>query len=161
MELIDKKKLLDEIERRKLNGKSYYHAMLVLLDIIASIPEEKPSEDLEQEIAGMYQALFGTDIINRKEMLYIETFETIARHFAQWQKEQDEKGTSDLLTIAHLQGADQMKEQMMKDAVDGKVVIGYSAYVKETNNDALKQYIIDNFKDGDKVKVIIVKEGSK
>lgn len=39
------------------------------------------SEDLEEEIAGMYQALFGTDIINRKEMLYLETFNAIARHF--------------------------------------------------------------------------------
>ena len=39
---------------------------------------------LEEEIAGMYQALFGTDIINRKEMLYLETFNAIARHFAEW-----------------------------------------------------------------------------
>ena len=43
---------------------------------------------LEEEIAGMYQALFGTDIINRKEMLYLETFNAIARHFAEWQKSQ-------------------------------------------------------------------------
>ncbi len=39
---------------------------------------------LEEEIAGMYRALFGTDIINRKEMIYLDTFEAIARHFAQW-----------------------------------------------------------------------------
>lgn len=47
---------------------------------------EKPmnQEGLEEEIAGMYQALFGTDVINRKEMLYLDTFEAIARHFAQW-----------------------------------------------------------------------------
>ena len=47
--------------------------------------EEKPmQEGLEEEIAGMYQALFGTDVINRKERLYPDTFEAIARHFAEW-----------------------------------------------------------------------------
>lgn len=61
-----------------------------------SLPEEKPSEDLEEEIQGMYQAIFGTDIINRREMVYLETFDMIARHFAEWQR-----------------------EQMMKDAVEG------------------------------------------
>lgn len=52
------------------------------------------------------------------------------------------------------------KEQLLKDAVEGEVVIppGYGAYVKEKNNKALKQYLIDNYKDGDKVKIIIVKE---
>lgn len=34
---------------------------------------------------------------------------------AEWQKEQDDKELSDLLTIAHLQGAEQMKEQMLKE----------------------------------------------
>ena len=38
-------------------------------------------QGLEEEIEEMYQALFGTDIINRKEMLYKETFNAIARHF--------------------------------------------------------------------------------
>lgn len=36
---------------------------------------------LDEEIAGMYQALFGTDVIYRKERLYLDTFEAIARHF--------------------------------------------------------------------------------
>jgi hypothetical protein len=36
---------------------------------------------LDEEIAGMYQALFGTDVINRKERVYLDTFEAIARHF--------------------------------------------------------------------------------
>lgn len=47
--------------------------------------EEKPmQEGLEEEIAEMFQALFGTDVINRKERLYPDTFEAIARHFAEW-----------------------------------------------------------------------------
>ena len=48
--------------------------------------EAELSGDLEEEIAEMYQALFGTDIINRKEMLYLDTFIAIARHFAEWGK---------------------------------------------------------------------------
>ena len=35
-----------EIERRK--GKSYYMAMMEIMNIIDSLPDEKPSEDLEE-----------------------------------------------------------------------------------------------------------------
>ena len=51
---------------------------------LADKEKQMNQEGLEEEIAGMYRALFGTDIINRKEMLYLDTFEAIARHFAQW-----------------------------------------------------------------------------
>jgi hypothetical protein len=71
---------------------------------------------LEEEIAEMYQALFGTDIINRKEMLYKETFNAIARHFAEWQKKRDDLETADLLAIAHLQGMEQKKAKMLEEA---------------------------------------------
>lgn len=50
---------------------------------VKEMVKEQP-DGLEEEIAGMYQALFGTDIINRKEMVYLETFNAIARHFAEW-----------------------------------------------------------------------------
>jgi len=63
---------------------------------VTSLQQEQPSEDLEEEIEGMYNAIFGTDIINRKEMVYQETFRQIALYFVNWQK-----------------------EQMMKDAVEG------------------------------------------
>ena len=79
-----KDKILAEIERR-IEGKSFVRKM-ELLDLAAwidSLPDEE-CEGLEEEIEGMYQALFGTDIINRREMVYLETFEAIARHFAEW-----------------------------------------------------------------------------
>ena len=60
----------------------------------------------------------------------------VAKHFAQWQR-----------------------EQMMKDAVNAHIIaIGQNAVVKEDNDDDLRKCIISKFKDGDKVKVIIVKE---
>ena len=50
--------------------------------------------------------------------------------------------------------------KMREDAVEGVVCIlpGSVAYVDERDDNTLKQYIIDNFKAGDKVKIVIVKE---
>ncbi len=59
-------------------------------------------------------------------------------------------------------GAEWMKTKMMEGAVEGEVCIlpGHVAYVKEKNNESLKQYILDNFKAGDEVRIIILpKEG--
>lgn len=51
-----KEQIRAEIERRKLNGKSYYPAMLQLLDIIESIHEEKHSEEKPTcKICGFYE----------------------------------------------------------------------------------------------------------
>ena len=86
-------KICQEIERLKNiaennNASEYLRGQArvcrVILSFIDSLPEEEPSEDLEEEIQGMYQAIFGTDIINRREMVYLETFDMIARHFAEW-----------------------------------------------------------------------------
>ena len=84
----------------------------------------------------------------------------VAKHFAEWQKRQDDE----LLAIAHFDGVQSGKEaerkEMMKEAVEGSVCIlpGGVAYVEEKDNDALKQYILDNFRAGDKVKLIILKD---
>ena len=61
---------------------------------------------------------------------------------------------------AFIAGASWQKQQMLKDAVEGVVCIlpGSVAYVDERDDNTLKQYIIDNFKAGDKVKIVIVKE---
>ena len=76
---------------------------------------------------------------------------------AKWQKEQDDKELSDLLTIAHLQGAEQMEEQMLKDAVEGVVCYGSKGAYIET--DFLGEYDTDVYgNSGDKVRLIIVKE---
>lgn len=56
-------------------------------------------------------------------------------------------------------GMDYQKEQIMKDAIDARVIaIGQNAIVKEENEDELRKYLLSKFQDGDKVKVIIVKE---
>ena len=51
------------------------------------------------------------------------------------------------------------REEMMKDAIDASIIaIGQNAVVKEDNEDDFRKCIISKFKDGDKVKVIIIKE---
>lgn len=51
-----------------------------------------------------------------------------------------------------------MREQMMKDAVDAHIIaIGQNAIVKEENEDDFRK-CASKFQDGDKVKVIIIKE---
>ena len=51
------------------------------------------------------------------------------------------------------------REEMMKDAIDARIIaIGQNAIVKEENKDELCKYILSKFQDGDKVKVIIIKE---
>ena len=73
---------------------------------------------------------------------------------AEWQKEQDQETIELAEDHAMLAGRMQMKEQMMKDAVDGYVTLTLTgtltvaATIKEEDNVGI----------GDKVRVIIVKE---
>ena len=51
------------------------------------------------------------------------------------------------------------REEMKKDAIDARIIaIGQNAVVKEENEDDFRKYILSKFQDGDKVKVIIIKE---
>lgn len=66
-------------------------------------------------------------------------------------------GTS-ALEQAFIAGAEWQKRKMIGQAVEGEVRIlpGYGAYVKEKNNNSLEQYLLDNFKTGDDVAIIIL-----
>ena len=89
----------------------------------------------------------------------------LARHFAQWQREKDNKEADKALTTSiKLQegwyakgiadGEKSMREQMLREAVEGMVVgsVGTKQWV-ESN------YLDNNIgKHGDKVRIIIVKE---
>lgn len=79
-----------------------------------------------------------------------------------WDEGEEMKLTDSKETF--IAGAQWQKQQMLKDAAEGVVCMlpGSEPYVlakDERDNDTLKQYIIDNFKAGDKVKIVIVKEG--
>lgn len=74
---------------------------------------------------------------------------------AQWQKEQDEKEQADLFTIVALDAAQRAKEQMMKEAVEG---LFWNTPFPTICLDDCKDY---NFKDNQRVRIIIVKEDAQ
>ena len=76
---------------------------------------------------------------------------------AKWQEEQDKKEQADLLTIVALDTAQRVKEQLMKDAVDGTVHHCATVHYVSTDDGQLPEKL-KQFQDGDKVKVIVIKE---
>lgn len=74
---------------------------------------------------------------------------------AEWQKEQDEKEQADLFTIVALDAAQRAKEQMMKDSVEG---LFWNTPFPTICLDDCKDY---NFKDNQRVRIIIVKEDER
>ena len=167
-----------------------------LLVFINSLPEEPASEDLDTEIAIMWSKSCHLNKERDKRIATLTSiaFTEIARHFAEWQKQQDEKlfkadswnyieenypninqeeklRLYDISIKSRLAGANaikqqlkeafqteyekgrfDMREEMMKDAVEG-ISCTYSN--KSGTFLHIKQGI--DTKDGDKVKIIIVK----
>jgi len=134
-------------------------------------PKPEVSEDLEED-----ENIFANKDLNGEVRKFIEQekkenhgdlpcygdfgIQMIARHFAQWQKEQD---TRDMYMSdnRHFQkvyelGKKDMKEQMMKEAVEADV----NTYEDLVSGESTAEFIVDmpvgNL--GDKVKLIIVKK---
>lgn len=77
---------------------------------------------------------------------------------AEWQKKRDDLETADLLAIAHLQGMEQQKAKMLEDAVEGEISVKFPVVGRSLIS------VIDmpkDFKYGDKVRVIVIKEDEK
>lgn len=80
---------------------------------------------------------------------------------AEWQRKQDQQLIELAEDHAMLAGMNKMKEEMMRGAVEGEVYkFGEVAYVKERNNAELTRYL-SQFNNGDKVRVIVIKEEEK
>lgn len=132
--MTDKERIRQEIERRMLDD---YNG-----------PDSEQNETAQGVCAGL---LAFIDSIRAETDHDLEA--EIARHFAAWQKKQDDE----LLIIAHFDGVQSGKEaermEMMKQAVEIKI-----------NRDtlyALKPLIHERYLDykiGDKVKLIILKD---
>lgn len=154
--------ILNEIERWKKELRlstsceaKYRREMLDdISEFIDSLPEEPVSEDLEEASKNYADnEEYGDDV-------YL-AIKAAFKAGAKWQskKEQDIIETAE--EHAFLAGANWQKEQMMKDAVDADAVFDYyddqdRLYVSILATDVLaKKY---SLKDGDKVKIIIVKE---
>lgn len=129
-----------------------------VLDLIDYLQQEQPEVDLKKEIDRIWNPRFnlGWDEYSALSLNH-EGFVHIARHFARWGAEHTPLPED---TVLFNKGVEEGKRLMMEDAVEGEVCIlpGGVAYVREQHNEALKQYILDNFKTGDKVRIIIVKD---
>lgn len=166
-------------------------AFSTILDFIDSLPEEPASEDLEEEIEEEIDNLcelgcYMEDLAKgNSEGVYplpdnvIKELRKFARHFAEWQKIEDEKlfkddswnyieenypninqeeklRLYDISIKSRLAGANAIKQKMMKDAVEGVIDIRkWPAKAQVEFYDRLPDFDV---RTGDKVKIIIVKE---
>ena len=152
--MTDKEKIRVEIERLKESGCASPIVICdTLLAFIDSMQEEPLIEDLEEE--------WNRYITSEEYLKDIPGGLPVARHFASWQKKIDNRYANlGLVEQIRLQqkcyekGMADMKQQIMKDAIEGyvdmlefpdKTWIELSAIPKD-------------LKDGDKVKLTIIKE---
>jgi len=102
-----------------------------LLDSIGQKSKPKVSEDLEEEMNRYFNDMYSdvTNCERANDSPNEDIYREVARHFAQWQK-----------------------EQMMKEAVEGQVC-GDNAKAWISDNPST---IFKDIKDGDRVKLIIL-----
>lgn len=184
MRYIDADRLKAEIESRMgdcdANSKNpnqlLWAELAALIPFVNSLQQEQPSEDLDADITAYLNTRYSDRFKDSKivDFTTTEAFE-LAHHFAEWQKAQmGEQARKELaktdITLADLVAFDEglklgrrlERQDMLKDAVEGKVVkladtyddLTISVEGKELN-EALQPLGV---KDGDKVKIIIVKE---
>ena len=103
---------------------------------IETIQQVQQEIDLEKEIDAVWNPRFNLGWDEHSCLTMNRAgFESVARHFAEWQK-----------------------SQMLKEAVKGEVYkFGEIAYVKECSNAELTKYL-SQFNNGDKVKIIVIHE---
>jgi hypothetical protein len=128
--MTDKEKIIAYIDKLlEKYPKNYY--LLTVAEFIDSIQKEPISEDLEKEINKFFKD-WGTDEINGGQYginLDVRELKDIARHFANWQK-----------------------EQMMAKAVDAQC-FGFQGAALFSF-----RLPVDNYLVGSEVKIIVIKE---
>ena len=117
--------------------------------------KESASDEFEQEWKEYFKCRGDVATVNIKDL---------ARHFVNWQREQDKQWLAEEHKHIFAKGRESMKEQMMKEAIEADVlevsdddysICGHSHLELSVD----EEYLYDrNLKDGDKVKLIIVKE---
>lgn len=115
-------------------------------------------EEAAKKEAETVNALGGEFPPNPLDM---ELIKTIFIHGAKWQKKQDDK-----LLLDHIvykkgkeSGMRYMKQQMMKDAIEGMVEEPKSLWWRIISDDLEGEFVVkNNLHDEDRVKMIIIKE---
>lgn len=117
------------------------------------MPEEKLSDDLEKAAEESLEGHSVADLFcgSYEAWQMLEMFKS----GSEWQRKKDKETIELAEEHAILAGKVQMKEEMMKDAVEGTVI----CYCDGTY--CVESCCFDNnghYKSGDKVKILIVKE---
>ena len=121
------------------------------------IKEEPVSEDLEKELSAYVNSKEYTNSIGTSGLLLI------ARHFANWQKQQDQETIELAEDHAMLAGMEKMKEQMMATGVVGvvhhfgKCKVASVHYNDPTGVPMVYFTSTEGLSAGDEVKIIVIK----
>lgn len=122
-----------------------------LFQFINSLPEEPANEDLEEEIERCWKEMFPIGWSDSTLLtLTYEQHKAFARHFAEWQKNK----MKEALQTEYEKGRFDMREEMMKDAVEAEVMYPASSSTLQIRYKLPKN---TKLKYGDKVKIIICK----
>lgn len=114
--------------------------------------EEPVSEDLEEEILCRWE----DDPHTLWSKCPYSDFRNIARHFAEWQLNR----MKEILRTEYEKGRFDMREEMMRDALDGCVTLIVKSDTSSRNLFISTQQLykeLQKYDDGDKVKIIIFK----
>ena len=123
-----------------------YNIIIDIADKEWELVDESPSNDLENEI---HKYIDIPDNQGNPELR--EELSRCAYHFAEWQKQQDDRHIDDLQWKAHGEGWKECKQQMLEDAVEVEVGINWEDGTVNVNIPIYR-------KEGDKIKLVIINE---
>lgn len=124
-----------------------------LLEDIDSIQEEPVSEGMEEIASHLAQKYFPNDCnVWARPNIEAQDCKSACIEMAKWQKAKDQETIELAEDHAMFAGMEKMKEEMLKDAVEGEV--GYWNIRGLSLNIRLPK----EFEEGDKVKVVLIKE---
>lgn len=180
---IDAERLKADIEKRlkntrdymngtgmKYKGQKYYKAQGkesaydAILNVIDSLQQEQPSDDLEEAAEEYRRESYRKSIVPNIDGPMPEYGGNIKDSFkagAEWQYQKDRREFAKIKAKTWCEGFDAHKEQMLKDAVEGEIAHDRGVDYLDYNIAKLDEYIFSRFKAGDKVKIIIIKEDKK
>ena len=179
-----------DVAKKSANETAITRRISKAIDIIQQPEQQSLPQELEEAAEKYRRESYGKSILPNIDGPMPEYVGSVKDAFiagAEWQKEQDEKELSEKIASAYQlgladkekqmmdewlkdrdgcfwdgveEGKKAMREQMMKEAVEGEVMTtGFSTCdpVFIINRSELSPET--SFKDGDKVRIIIVKEG--
>ena len=163
-------KRLEEIHERNLKkpmerGRiGYAHGVVAccdrILSFIDSLPEEKPSKDVE-EAADDYAVNTASYYYEDEDDEVHSNIDELKPAFiagAQWKAEQNDKDISEKIAAAYQLGLANKEEQMLKEAVEAEVFDFSSSLPQPYAHISLTP---NKYHTGDKVRIIIVKEDAQ